>query len=173
MLKSVLIISLISFCSHSVYGQKYGPMEPNRFSYLSVGQGCNYTSLKAGYDIKPNIYLEILFLSDGGRIWEELNRYNDWRSLSLLRVVNIAPLRSQLRFGVGIMHTSENTSALIKGMGVTPQISGVIRVHKKVAIGASVIWPIAISPAKKLILPTKVFTVEYTIGRYIKKSGLK
>lgn len=170
MLKSVLIMSLISFCSHSVYGQQSGSMESNRFSYVSIGQGIHYTAVKVGYDFRPNFYLELQSLTDGGGIWKESNSFNDWRVFSFIGATNVPLLRSEFRVGIGIMQTRERGSSLLQSMGAAPQITGMIHVCQRVAIGASVIWPISSAP--NLILPTNTFCIEYRIGRYVKENGL-
>ena len=170
MSKFVLILSLMSFLSPIIYGQQNGSMESNRYSYLSLGKGPQYTAVKFGYDLKPHLYLEVQSLTDGGGLWKESNPFNDWRALSFLGAVNLPRLRTELRVGLGIMHTSERGSTFFRSMGIAPQISNVIHVHKKIALGTSVIWPI--SSAQNLILPTTVFCIEYRIGRYVKEDGL-
>ena len=77
MSKFVLILFFISFWSANSYGQQNGSMEPNRFSYVSIGQGIQYTAVKVAYDIRPNLYLELQVLSDGGGIWKSNNSFND------------------------------------------------------------------------------------------------
>mgnify|MGYP006901753432 CR=1 FL=1 len=170
MSKFVLILVFISFWSVNIYGQHNRSMESNRFSYVSSGQGIQYTAVKIGYDIRSNLYIELQSLTDGGGIWKESNTYNDWRVLSFLGAIDVALLRTELRAGMGIMHTNESSSNFFKSMGIAPQISGVIRVYKKVGIGVSVVWPI--SSAQNLILPTTTFCIEYRIGRYVKENGL-
>ncbi len=170
MSKFILILFFISFWSANSYGQHNRSMEPNRFSYVSIGQGIQYTAVKVAYDIRPNLYLELQVLSDGGGIWKSNNSFNDIRALSVLRTVNIALLRTQFRAGIGILQSRENLPTSFMDLGVIPQLNGIININKKVNIGVSVVWPI--SSARNLILPTTTFCVEYRIGRYVKENGL-
>ena len=170
MSKFILILFFISFWSANSYGQHNRSMEPNRFSYISTGQGIQYTAFKIGYDIKSCFYLELQALTDGGGIWKGTNTFNDWRVLSFLGALNVDLLRTEFRTGMGIMHTHESNSSFFKSMGIAPQISGVIQVNKKIGIGASVIWPF--SSAEGLILPTTTFCIEYRMGHHVKENGL-
>ena len=104
-MKRLILYTLLLF-SLGASAQKFGKMNPNRFTYISAGAAYPYVGGKLGYEVRPHIFLEGQALTDGGGIWKE-NQFNDWRSLSLIRSIPITPLRSEIRLGMGIVQSEE------------------------------------------------------------------
>jgi hypothetical protein len=162
-----LLIAILFYFNASA--QRYGSMHANRYSYVHVDTGIPYVSVKGGYEVQKNIHVEVQAHTDGGSIWR-VNSHNDWRSLSLLRAVRIAPLQTELRCGMGILQSEERIiQQKSNTFGVAPQLAIVSNVHKNIAVGGSITWPI--SPALNLT-PAIGMGIEYRMGRYVKENGL-
>jgi len=149
--------------------QKFGGMEPNRYTYISAGAAYPYVGIKAGYEISPDVFVEAQALTDGGGIWKE-NVFNDWRSLSLVRAITIESLHSEFRAGMGIVQSEERlTNQRANSFGIAPQVGFTLLLHPQWAASSSITWPL--SPASNLT-PGVLFSIEYRIGRYEKENGL-
>lgn len=85
------ICLLLLLASLGVSAQRFGHMNPNRWTYVHFGGGVPYLGVKAGFEIQPKVYLELQGFTDGGGIWRD-NVANDWRTLSLIRSVSIPSL---------------------------------------------------------------------------------
>lgn len=167
-MKRFILFTLLLF-SLGASAQKFGRMNPNRFTYISAGAGYPYVGGKLGYEVRPHIFLEGQALTDGGGIWKE-NQFNDWRSLSLIRSIPIAPLRSEIRLGMGIVQSEERVlNQKANSFGAAPQIGYTLHLHPKWAVSSSITWPM--SSAANLT-PGVLFSMEYRIGRYVKENGL-
>ena len=163
---AVLFI-LISHLTAS--GQRYNSMHANRYSYVYVGAGIPYASLKTGYEMQRNVYVEFQAHTDGGGIWRS-NTHNDWRAISLLRAIRLNPIRTEVRLGIGILQSEERIiNQKSNTFGVAPQIAIATNVRNNIAIGGSVTWPI--SPAVNLT-PAVGGGIEVRFGRYVKENGL-
>lgn len=155
--------------STSVSAQKFGHMNANRYSYVSMGAAYPYVGIKAAYEIRKNTLLQVSGYTDGGGLWKE-NQYNDWRSLSILHSMPIAALRSELRGGIGIVQSEERLlNQKSNSFGISPEIAYALHPYKSLALTAAISWPI--SPAANLT-PGVLFSAEYRIGRYVKENGL-
>ena len=144
-------------------------MNSNRFTYISAGAAYPYVGGKIGYEVRPHVFVEGQALTDGGDIWKE-NQFNDWRSLSLIRSIPIAPLRSEIRLGLGIVQSEERIiGQKANTFGAAPQVGYALRLQPKWAVSSSITWPL--SRAANLT-PGVLFNLEYRIGRYVKENGL-
>lgn len=162
------ILSMILF-SVALSAQKFGGMEPNRHTYISAGAAYPYVGIKAGYEIRRDVFVEAQALTDGGGIWKE-NVFNDWRSLSLVRAITIESLDSEFRAGMGIVQSEERlTNQRANSFGIAPQVGYTLLLHPQWAASSSITWPL--SPASNLT-PGVLFSIEYRIGRYEKENGL-
>lgn len=160
---------LLLLASLGVSAQRFGHMNPNRWTYVHFGGGVPYLGMKAGFEIQPKVYMELQGFTDGGGIWRD-NVANDWRTLSLIRSVSIPSLKTEFRAGMGIVQSEERVGKQkADSFGAAPQFAALLHVSKNVAVGTSVTWPI--SPAAQLA-PGILFGVEYRIGRYVKENGL-
>ena len=168
MRRLVLLLVLTSICFPSL-GQGLGQMESNRFSYVSLGLGFPYVSGRIAYEATHNTYIEVQGLTDGGGIWRS-NVYNDWRSISLIKAIDLKPLASEIRIGAGMVQTAEkNTQQRSNTFGMTPSLGFSTVIHSKWAIYSSLYYPI--SPATNLTTGITL-GLEYLIGRYVKENGL-
>ena len=168
MRRLVLLLVLTSICFHSL-GQGLGQMEPNRFSYVSLGLGFPYISGRSAYEATHNTYIEVQGLTDGGGIWRS-NFYNDWRSISLIKAFDLKPLASEIRIGAGMVQTAEKIKQQQSStFGMTPSLGFSTLIHSKWAIYGSLYYPI--SPATSLTTGITL-GLEYRIGRYVKENGL-
>jgi hypothetical protein len=164
-----LILCVFMLYSVGAAAQKFGRMNPNRFTYISAGAAYPYVGGKIGFEFRPRVFLEGQALTDGGGIWKE-NQFNDWRSLSLVRSIPINPLRSEIRLSMGIVQSEERVlSQKANTFGVAPQIGYTLHLHPKWAASSSITWPL--SSAANLT-PGVLFSMEYRIGRYVKENGL-
>jgi hypothetical protein len=168
MRRLVLLLVLTFICFRS-FGQGLGQMEPNRFSYVSLGLGFPYVSGRIAYEATHNTYIEVQGLTDGGGIWRS-NVYNDWRSISLIKAFDLKPLASEIRIGAGMVQTEEKiTQQRSNTFGMTPSLGFSTVIHSKWAIYGSLYYPI--SPATSLTTGITL-GLEYRIGRYVKENGL-
>ena len=168
MRRLLLLVILSTTCFHSV-GQDVGQMNPNRFSYVSLGAGFPYVSGRIAFEATHNTYIELQGLTDGGAVWKE-NVYNDWRSISLLKAFDLKPLSSEIRMGAGIVQTAERISQQrANTFGMTPSLGFSSIIRPKWAVYGSIYYPI--SPATSLTTGI-TFGLEYRIGRYVKENGL-
>lgn len=149
--------------------QRYNSMRANRFSYIHIGGGAPYVSLKGGFEFQPSTFVELQGHTDGGGIWRG-NTYNDWRSLSLLRALRIPSMGSEIRLGCGIVQSEERIlNQKSNTFGAAPQIALIKQFGENWALGGSATWPF--SPAQYLT-PAITLGLEYRIGRYVKENGL-
>ena len=163
------LVALILLISTVLSAQKFGGMEPNRYTYISAGAAYPYVGIKVGYEIRQDVFVEAQALTDGGGIWKE-NVFNDWRSLSLVRAITIESLHSEFRAGMGIVQSEERlTNQRANSFGIAPQVGYTLLLHPQWAASSSITWPL--SPASNLT-PGILFSVEYRIGRYEKENGL-
>ena len=168
MRRLVLLLVLTSICFPSL-GQGLGQMEPNRFSYVSLGLGFPYVNGRIAYEATHNTYIEVQGLTDGGGIWRS-NVYNDWRSISLIKAFDLKPLASEFRIGAGLVQTEEKINQQqSNSFGMTPSLGFSTVIHSKWAIYGSLYYPI--SPATSLTTGITL-GLEYRIGRYVKENGL-
>lgn len=163
------LAALMLLFSAALSAQKFGGMEPNRFTYISAGAAYPYIGIKAGYEIFPNIFLEGQALTDGGAIWKQ-DEYNDWRSFSILANLPLAKFHSEIRSGIGLLHVQENLRLnAVNSFGFAPQIGFYQTLKNEWAIGSSITWPYGNATR---LTPGILFSVEYRIGRYEKENGL-
>ena len=168
MRRLVLLLVLTFICFRSL-GQGLGQMEPNRFSYVSLGLGFPYVSGRIAYEATQNTYIEVQGLTDGGGIWKS-NVYNDWRSISLIKAFDLKPLASEIRIGAGMVQTAEKiTQQRSNTFGITPSLGFSSVIHSKWAIHGSLYYPI--SPATSLTTGITL-GLEYHLGLYVKENGL-
>ena len=133
MRRLLLLVILSTTCFHSV-GQDVGQMNPNRFSYVSLGAGFPYVSGRIAFEATHNTYIELQGLTDGGGIWRS-NVYNDWRSVSLIKAFDLKPLASEIRIGAGMVQTAEKiTQQGSNTFGMTPSLGFSSVIHPKWAI---------------------------------------
>lgn len=164
-----ILAALMLLFSATLSAQKFGGMEPNRHTYISAGAAYPYVGIKAGYEIRQDIFIEVQALTDGGGIWKE-NVFNDWRSVSLIRALSLENLYSEFRAGMGIVQSEERlTNQRANSFGIAPQVGFTLLLHPKWAASSSITWPI--SPASNLT-PGVLFSIEYRVGRYEKENGL-
>ena len=91
-------------------------MHANRHTFLNVGGGYPYVGLQLGYEYDKNTYIQVQALTDGGSIWKE-NKFNDWRTISVIRKIPLESLYSEVRLGMGIVQTAEQLSTRHCGLG--------------------------------------------------------
>ena len=164
-----ILAALMLLFSVALSAQKFGGMEPNRHTYISAGAAYPYVGIKAGYEIRQDIFIEVQALTDGGGIWKE-NVFNDWRSLSLVRAISLESLHSEFRAGMGIVQSEERlTNQRANSFGIAPQVGYTLFLSPRWATSSSITWPL--SPASNLT-PGVLFSIEYRIGRYEKENGL-
>ena len=163
------LAALMLLFSAALSAQKFGAMEPNRYTYISAGAAYPYVGIKVGYEIREDVFIEVQALTDGGGIWKE-NVFNDWRSVSLIRGLSLESLHSEFRAGIGIVQSEERLTNLgVKSFGIAPEVGYTVLLHPQWAASSSITWPI--SPASNLTLGI-LFSIEYRIGRYEKENGL-
>lgn len=166
--KSLLIAIFICFSTLS-FGQRHSSMHANRYTFLNMGGGYPYVGLQLGYEYDKNTYIQVQALTDGGGIWNE-NKFNDWRTISVIRKIPLEPIYSEVRIGMGIVQTAEQLSQQkANTFGAAPQIGYAWHPTKNVGVMASWTWPF--SPATSLTTGV-LFGLEYRIGRYAKENGL-
>ena len=164
-----ILAALMLLFSVALSAQKFGGMEPNRHTYISAGAAYPYVGIKAGYEIRQDIFIEVQALTDGGGIWKE-NVFNDWRSLSLVRAISLESLHSEFRAGMGIVQSEERlTNQRANSFGIAPQVGYTLFLSPRWATSSSITWPL--SPASNLT-PGVLFSIEYRVGRYEKENGL-
>ena len=169
LMRRLLLLLVLTSAYLSSMGQGLEQMEPNRFSYVSLGAGFPYVSGRIAFEATHNTYIELQGLTDGGGIWRS-NVYNDWRSISLIKAFDLKPLASEIRIGAGMVQTAEKiTQQRSNTFGMTPSLGFSSVIHPKWAIYGSVYYPI--SPATSLTTGI-TFGLEYRIGRYVKENGL-
>ena len=164
-----LLLAFFMVTSSCLFAQRYSVMPPNRYSFTTVGGGFPYAGIKTAFEVREHVFIEVQAFTDGGNLWRT-DRYNDWRSLSILRALPLEPLHSEFRVGVGIVQSEErllNQSA--NSFGVAPQIGYTLFIHPKCGLSSSITWPL--SRAKRLT-PGVLIGLEYRIGRYVKENGL-
>lgn len=163
------LAALMLLFSAALSAQKFGGMEPNRYTYISAGAAYPYVGVKVGYEIQQDVFIEVQALTDGGGIWKE-NVFNDWRSLSFVRALSIESLHSEFRAGMGIVQSEERlTNQRANSFGIAPQVGYTLFLHRQWAASSSITWPL--SPASNLT-PGILFSIEYRISRYEKENGL-
>ncbi|MGB1281474.1 MAG: hypothetical protein ACPG53_00890 [Schleiferiaceae bacterium] len=163
------LAALMLLFSAALSAQKFGGMEPNRYTYISAGAAYPYVGVKVGYEIQQDVFIEVQALTDGGGIWKE-NVFNDWRSLSFVRALSIESLHSEFRAGMGIVQSEERlTNQRANSFGIAPQVGYTLFLHRQWAASSSITWPL--SPASNLT-PGILFSIEYRIGCYEKENGL-
>ena len=163
------LAALMLLFSAALSAQKFGGMEPNRYTYISAGAAYPYVGVKVGYEIQQDVFIEVQALTDGGGIWKE-NVFNDWRSLSFVRALSLESLHSEFRAGMGIVQSEERlTNQRANSFGIAPQVGYTLFLHRQWAASSSITWPL--SPASNLT-PGILFSIEYRIGRYDKENGL-
>ena len=69
-MRRVVLLLVLTFICFRALGQGLGQMEPNRFSYVSLGLGFPYVSGRIAYEATQNTYIEVQGLTDGGGIWK-------------------------------------------------------------------------------------------------------
>jgi hypothetical protein len=167
-LRRIYILAMLLF-SAALSAQKFGGMEPNRYTYISAGAAYPYVGIKVGYEIRQDVFIEAQALTDGGGIWKE-NVFNDWRSVSLIRALSLESLHSEFRAGIGIVQSEERlTNQRANSFGIAPQVGYTLVIHPQWSASSSITWPL--SPASNLT-PGILFSIEYRIGRYEKENGL-
>lgn len=163
------LVALMLLFSVALSAQKFGGMEPNRYTYISAGAAYPYVGMKAGYEIQQDVFIEVQALTDGGGIWKK-NVFNDWRSISLIRALSLESLHSEFRAGMGIVQSEERlTNQRANSFGIAPQVGYTLLLHRHWAASSSITWPL--SPASNLT-PGILFSIEYRMGRYEKENGL-
>ena len=168
MRKSLVLAAFVCFSTLS-FGQRHSSMHANRYTYFTMGGGYPYFGVQFGYQYDQNTYLQIQALTDGGGIWKE-NKFNDWRTFSVIRKIPLEPLHSEVRIGMGIVQTAEQLSQQrANTFGAAPQLGYAWHPTKNVGVMVSWTWPY--SPATSLTTGV-LFGVEYRIGRYAKENGL-
>lgn len=168
-MRQLIIILIFTITSTSLSAQKFGAVDPNRFTYIHLAGGNPYMGGKIGYELRSTVYLEGQAFTDGGGIWNS-SSFNDWRSFSLLKAYRIQKLRTEIRGGMGIVQTSEKLFKQGLGsFGMAPQIGAYILVTPEIGIGASYTHPLT-----NVTNTSSAFTVgiEYRIGRYEPDDGL-
>jgi hypothetical protein len=164
-----LILSFFILTVFAAYGQRSGHMRPNRFSYISAGGAYPYVGGQFGFEFDPLTYVQIQAFTDGGGIWKE-NKFNDWRTLSVVRYLPMKSIGSELRVGMGIVQTEERISTQkANSFGAAPQIGWMTKIRPNIGLQASFTYPI--SPASNLT-PGILFSLECRMGRYVKENGL-
>jgi hypothetical protein len=167
-MRRIYILAMLLF-SAALSAQKFGGMEPNRYTYISAGAAYPYVGIKVGYEIRQDVFIEVQALTDGGGIWKE-NVFNDWRSVSLIRALSLESLHSEFRAGMGIVQSEERlTNQRANSFGIAPQVGYTLVFHPQWSASSSITWPL--SPASNLT-PGILFSIEYRIGRYEKENGL-
>ncbi len=168
MRKSFVLAALIFFITPG-FGQRHSSMHANRSTFFNMGGGYPYVGVQFGYEYDQNTYLQFQALTDGGGIWKD-NKFNDWRTFSVIRKIPLEPLHSEVRLGMGIVQTAEQLSQQrANTFGAAPQIGYAWHLTKNLGVMASWTWPF--SPAAKLATGVLV-GLEYRIGRYVKENGL-
>ena len=168
-MRRLQLLLVLTFIGLSSAGQGLGQMESNRFSYVSLGLGFPYVSGRIAYEATKNTYIELQGLTDGGGIWRT-NVFNDWRSISLIKAIDIKPFASEVRFGAGIVQTAESIKQQQSNtFGMAPSLGFATTIKPKCSIYGALYYPI--SPATSLTTGI-TFGLEYRIGRYAKENGL-
>ena len=163
------LAALMLLFSVVLNAQKFGGMEPNRYTYISAGAAYPYVGIKAGYEIQQDVFIEVQALTDGGGIWKE-NVFNDWRSISLIRALSLESLHSEFRAGMGIVQSEERlTNQRANSFGIAPQVGYTLFLHRHWAASSSITWPLS---AASNLTPGILFSIEYRMGRYEKENGL-
>lgn len=151
------LAALMLLFSATLSAQKFGGMEPNRYTYISAGAAYPYVGIKVGYEIRQDVFIEVHALTDGGSIWKE-NVFNDWRSLSFVRALSLESLHSEFRAGMGIVQSEERlTYQSANSFGIAPQVGYTLFLHRQWAASSSITWPL--SPASNLT-PGILFSIE-------------
>ena len=89
-----LLFSVALLCAFkNINAQHFQLMSSNRDNYVSA---LVPTQVEAGLQLKPNLFLEGQALTEGGAIWKE-DKYNDWRSLTILKVWQFPIKNSKLK----------------------------------------------------------------------------
>ena len=155
--------------TENINAQRYQQMASNRDNYVSIGIAYPYTGVKLGLQLKPNLFLEGQALTDGGAIWKE-DKYNDWRSLTILKVWQFPFTNSKLKFGGGLVQTEEppNISNKMR-IETAMQLAYCFPINRSFLISWSITYPFS----KTLnIYPAFIYSLEFRFKSYSKENGL-
>ena len=137
-----LLFSVALLCAFKIINaQRYQQMASNRDNYVSIGIAYPYTRVKLGLQLKPDVFIEGQALTDGGAIWKE-DKYNDWRSLTILKVWQFPFTNSKLKFGGGLVQTEEppNISNKMR-IETAMQLAYCFPINRNVLISWSITYP--------------------------------
>ena len=165
-----LLFSIALLCAFkNINAQRYQQMSSNRDNYVSIGIAYPYTGVKLGLQLKPDVFLEGQALTDGGAIWKE-DKYNDWRSLTILKVWQFPFTNYKLKFGGGLVQTEEppNISNKMR-IETAMQLAYCFPINRSVLISWSITYPYS----KTLnIYPAFLYSLEFRFKSYTKENGL-
>ena len=165
-----LLFSVALLCAFkNINAQRYQQMSSNRDNYVSIGIAYPYTGVKLGLQLRPNLFLEGQALTDGGAIWKE-DKYNDWRSLTILKVWQFPFENSKLKFGGGLVQTEEppNISNKMR-IETAMQLAYCFPINRTVFVSSSITYPFS----KTInIYPAFLYSLEFRFKSYWKENGL-